>query len=398
MAQSEKSIIDGIKSRTRATHVTNNGDGTYSWKQIAPRSGDILEQGVWNESGSSSIKDAINAYNQKQKSILDGYRNAGNSAIDAIVSGGQYALDSAKGLLDLSKNTTNQAINTFGNLNNLASSLQGLGESIKPSPQALNAIDNAIAGYNESLGLIDGNFDAINGIMANGEAMVNIANQLFGMQEGDNLAGQYVSALKAIDPNRYVSMAASDVQNSYSNAQGQLERAMSRQGMSASAQAAALQKNWGNAMAAALAGAKTKARQQGISERLAAMGEAMGMAANIQKQGVDQKLGAANAHTNAVNARTSVLDAQTKAAATRAEIEAQAYELQMKALTSAGQMTQAAAEGLLNSVDSYNKAVGTNINAAEVFMKAQDAAAVYYSNQAEGLAKLAQWEQEQFYR
>ena len=239
MAQSEKSIIDGIKSRTGATHVTNNGDGTYSWKQIAPRSGDILKQGVWNESGSSSIKDAINAYNQKQKSILDGYRNAGNSAIDAIVSGGQYALDSAKGLLDLSKNTTNQAINTFGNLNNLASSLQGLGESIKPSPQALNAIDNAIAGYNESLGLIDGNFDAINGIMANGESMVNIANQLFGMQEGDNLAGQYVSALKAIDPNRYVSMAASDVQNSYSNAQGQLERAMSRQGMSASAQAAA---------------------------------------------------------------------------------------------------------------------------------------------------------------
>lgn len=340
MAQSEKSIIDDIKSRTGATHVTKNNDGTYSWKKISHIGGNLLSEGIYNYGGNGAANLIQNSINNQRNKYLD-MQNTATSSINAM-------RDISQDVYNLSKSNLN---NVNGIIGNATSNYEKLNKY-------------ADEGYNIAMGMTPG----INKIDAQGDNMLNIADQLFNLQEGDGLAGLYVSALKAIDPNRYVSMAASDVQNSFQNVQGQMERNMNRQGMSGSGQMASLQKNWGTAMAAALAGAKTKARQQGISEKMNAMSNAMEMAAGMQKQGVGEKL-------NAVEAKAKQVDV----------------------LTRAGQMTTAAAEGLLGSIDSYNKAMGTHLNAAELFLKAQDAAAVYYSEQAEGLAKLAQWQQEQFF-
>lgn len=192
--------------------------------------------------------------------------------------------------------------------------------------------------------------------------LMDAANELYAMSASDpnSLIGQYINSVKQIDPNRYVSMAASDTQKSFANAQGQLERSMARQGMGASAQAAALQKNWGTALASALAGAKTKARQTGISERLNALKESVGLANEMQKQAAAEKESASNMQLNTAEARAKQADA----------------------LTRAGQLTQAAAEGLLTGIDSYNKAMGTHLNAVELMMNAQGALADFYATKA----------------
>lgn len=316
-------ISDLIKEQygLTPTSITNNGNGTYSWK---------TEYGLTNYSGTFDMND----YNKKINSanLVKDYMEAGNSSIGDMLALGKNAYKSAQQNTNNVSNILNGARNNYNELNILSKDVQNIANDMSPG---INTVD------------------------AQGDNILDIASQIFGMQDGDTLAGQYVNALKAIDPDKYVSMAASDVQSSFSNAEGQMQRAMARQGMSGSGRSASLQKNWGIAMASALAGAKTKARQQGISEKLQAMSSAMEMASGLQKQGTEEKL-------SAIEARGKQIDA----------------------LTNAGQMTQAAAEGILKSVEVYNQSYGQQLDAAKVFMEAQDNAAQYYSTQAEGLAEM----------
>lgn len=114
------------------------------------------------------------------------------------------------------------------------------------------------------------------------------------------LAAEYLTALGQagdaalkVTPDRYVSQAAADVQSSFDNAKGQAERSLSRQGVSASSGAyGALQKQLATSLATALAAAKTKARQTGLSDQLSAltsrasmMKDALTTGAALQQQG-----------------------------------------------------------------------------------------------------------------
>lgn len=108
---------------------------------------------------------------------------------------------------------------------------------------------------------------------------------LSGDASGGGLAAEYLNALGLagdaalkVTPDRYVSEAAADVQNSFENARGQAERNLSRQGVSASSGAyGALQRQMAASLATALATAKTKARQTGLSEQLSALTSRAGL-------------------------------------------------------------------------------------------------------------------------
>ena len=79
----------------------------------------------------------------------------------------------------------------------------------------------------------------------------------------NSLAGQYIASLRNIDPNRYVSMAASDVQSSYQNVIGQIMRDLGRRGVDASSgRAMSLQQRLNDAMAAAQDAANKKNQYQ----------------------------------------------------------------------------------------------------------------------------------------
>lgn len=126
---------------------------------------------------------------------------------------------------------------------------------------------------------------------------------LSGDTSGGGLAAQYLNALGLasdaalqINPDRYVSMAAGDVQSSFDNAQGQFQRALSRQGVDAASGAgmSALRRQFTQSLATALAAAKTKARQAGLTEQVNALTQrtsmfkdALATGAALEQQGAD---------------------------------------------------------------------------------------------------------------
>jgi hypothetical protein len=126
---------------------------------------------------------------------------------------------------------------------------------------------------------------------------------LAGDTSGGGLASQYLNALTLagdaalkINPDRYVSMAAGDVQSSFDNAQGQFQRALSRQGVDAASGAgmSALRRQFTQSLATALAAAKTKARQAGLTDQVNALTQrtsmfkdALATGAALEQQGAE---------------------------------------------------------------------------------------------------------------
>jgi hypothetical protein len=109
---------------------------------------------------------------------------------------------------------------------------------------------------------------------------------LAGDTSGGGLAAQFLNAIGMagdaalqINPDRYVSMAAGDVQSSFDNAKGQFQRALSRQGIDAASGAgsSALQKQFTQSLATALAAMKTRARQAGLTDQVNALTQRAGL-------------------------------------------------------------------------------------------------------------------------
>jgi hypothetical protein len=92
------------------------------------------------------------------------------------------------------------------------------------------------------------------------------------------ILSQYVAAVKGYDPQFLVDQAAMDARTSYDKSKGIMERNMLRYGINPnSGRFAALQNDWARNLAAAEAGAKTKARRQVYLDRISTLGNAAGM-------------------------------------------------------------------------------------------------------------------------
>ena len=143
--------------------------------------------------------------------------------------------------------------------------------------QAAGGIGSAITNINNAASGLAPYADLIRG---NGDALSQLAASLMAGDAGaGGLAGDYLGAIRdagdaalALSPERYVSRAASDVQASFGNAAGQLERELARRGVSAGSGAmSALRQQLQSAFATAVASAKTNAWAQGETEKLDAL-------------------------------------------------------------------------------------------------------------------------------
>ena len=207
-----------------------NGWGTAYFSSATPTSS---SSGVTSGSGATQVQtptakqNAENAYQSMIDTVLGGYNNAVASSnnINSILNSAQSSLGDAK--------------IAASNITPLAQSLTNIGNSQM-------SIYDQLMGNAESNGAVKDYLDAI-GLAAD-------------------------AALK-INPDNYVSMAASDVQGSFDNALGQYQRNLSRQGVSAGSGAASarLQEQFQQSLATALAAAKTRARQSGLEAQQTAL-------------------------------------------------------------------------------------------------------------------------------
>lgn len=318
------------------------------------------------------------------------YQNSADSAASGAVGsaqGGVNAANAAAANAQASITNMNQyagqaaqsaaGIGTaITNVNNAAGQVNQSAAALTPYASQLNGYGQQV--YNQGLGLYN-----------YGQQYLTGSSDILGLNaNAGGLTGQYINALMSIDPNRYVSAAASDVNSSYGNARGQMERELARSGVSGGGRSAALNQQWAQAMAAALAGAKTRARQTGNNERLTALGSgltaAQGMAGTggtLSAQGVQAQATGGGL----VNQAAGVVANQGTLYGQAGSLYGTAGSLggtQANAYTNAGQLTQGAGQLGIS-------AAGLQVNAASALASAQQTAAQYYAQVSQGWGQLA---------
>lgn len=209
--------------------------------------------------------DAQKAYEDAIKTISGGLDSA-NAASERTIG----HIESADADLNSARTAASSITNAIGNVNSTASSLTGYADILRNMGLDTSGLGTAILNGDSSVGGLAGEY--LNAIGLAGDAALDIT------------------------PDRYVSQAASDTQKAHENALGQAERNLSRQGVSASSGAyGALQSQMATSLATALAAAKTKARQTGLSDRLTALTNRAGLYGNALTKGAElQQQGAQN--------------------------------------------------------------------------------------------------------
>lgn len=208
-------------------------------------------------------------------------KSAAQSAYEAAIKALNGGVESAKSARDLSAAHIKSADADLD-------TARGAAANITNAVDNVNATAQSLGGYSDILRNMGLDTAGIAAAILNKDTTAG------------GLAAEYLTALGQagdaalkITPDRYVSQAAADVQSSFDNAKGQAERSLSRQGVSASSGAyGALQKQLATSLATALAAAKTKARQTGLSDQLSAltsrasmMKDALTTGAALQQQG-----------------------------------------------------------------------------------------------------------------
>lgn len=174
-------------------------------------------------------------------------------------------------------------------------------------------ITNANADLEEAKAAARGMSDDINGIRSTADALNPYAQLLASMgqslyQQGNEtsevgkairagdssmggILGQFIdNAQNAFSPDAYVSQAATDTQASYDNMLGQLMRSLSRSGASTSGgNAMQAKSDWAKTAAAAIAGAKTRSRLQGLKDQQTQLSNALQTALSYDQQATTQK-------------------------------------------------------------------------------------------------------------
>lgn len=291
---------------------------------------------------------------------------ASNSSVAAAQSGLNAVLDGI--------GTTVSAINSINTqadkVNQQGATVNATADQVKAQYDKLDPIAKVLQGYgndlwNEGVSLSTEAKD----VFGQGKALVSLDPSAGG------LSAEYIKYWNSLSPDRYVSQATSDVNSSYSNALGQSQRALARRGVSASSGAyGALQNQYTNALATALAAAKTKARQTGLDQQASQLAKMVDAANTLYNMG--------NAtEQNALAAKNQAVAAQGKGAdviATKGEGYANAGKLQATAgnlFADAGNLFASAGDlnnkmlSLINSAygglsDAYGKQAGVAMDIA----------------------------------
>ena len=263
--------LPGWYKETPKTTTTINSYGAPNYSFAAPSVGGVgtsggVSAGGVSPSGSVAPSGQAAQYYQRAIDTMKGGLNSANAAI----ANSQKHIASADADLVSARGSASGISDAIANVNRTA-------ESLAPYADILRNLGIKTSDIGSSI--------------------------LSGDTSGGGLAAQYLNAFRLagdaalqLNPDRYVSMAAGDVQSSFDNAQGQFQRALSRQGVDAASGAgmSALRKQFTQSLATALAAAKTRARQAGLTDQVNALTQRTSMfkdalttGAALEQQGVE---------------------------------------------------------------------------------------------------------------
>lgn len=236
--------------------------------------------------------------------------------------------------------------------------------------------------------------DYASSVFGQGQTLVDQGNQLLGTWSNfAPLVGKYTSALGSLDPNNQVSMAAHDVQSSFQNTQGQNARALSRMGVDPSSGAFQAQKaQWDQALATALSGAKTRARNKGLQEQIAALAQGLNMGSGLTQAGAQIGGQGTNAMTQAgdmLGGAANILNQQGGLFGAAGQMESTAGGLmnsQADIFKGNAALQQSAAQLMLNLGAQTQQ---QQMQAQQLLQSAYNTGMQYYSSQAQGYGQLA---------
>lgn len=312
-----------------------------------------------------------------------GYGNAAENALQQMVSSAQSAVSQAganattPGAISGVQGAASDVRNTAGLIGNQASAVNDWAKQVGQTAHGLTPYAQSMQEYAQQ-------------IYGNGQNLVDQGKTILGSWEKFSpLLETYTGALKQLDPNSQVSMAAQDVQSSYQNAQGQNARTLSRMGVDPSSGAYQSQKQqWDQALATALAGAKTRARNSGLQEQITQLAQGLNLGGNLAQtgagiagQGAGEMVNGANVLGNAAG----IVQGQGQLQSSAGQLAQSAgglYGSQANAQQAAGQLEQAAGQLAMNLE-------GQQLDAQQFLSSVMNNAVQYYSQQAAGLAQAA---------
>ena len=337
--------------------------------------------------------------------VAGNYQGLADSSMAGSIGSAQGGINAANAGWDAAQNAINNANASVGTINmyagraaNAAGNISGSIANVNTAADDVRGIASSLTPYADQLGAWGRDIYGQGvDLYGQGQQYLTGGSDIMNLNaDAGGLTGAYVKALQAIDPNRYVAGAASDTQSAFSNAMGQMQRGLARQGVDASSgRGQAMMRQWAQATAAALSGAKTRARQVGITERLKALDAGTATArdmaatgANIQGTGMNAQA----AGGNLLKGAADVIGTQGQLTGTAGQLYGTAGQLsgtQANAYTNAGQLTQGAADVALRGGQLGVSAAGNIVNASNSLADAQSRAGMYYAQVAQGYGQLA---------
>lgn len=324
--------------------------------------------------------------------IAGAYTDAAENALNQMVQAAQNAVNQMGQNNAQTNNTVNASIGQMGDqadlMNQVAGQIGQQAGNVSDWAQKVGQTAGSLTPYAQSLQ------EYAQKVFGQGQTLVDQGNAILGTWGNfAPLVEQYTSALKSLNPNDRVSMAAHDVQASYQNAQGQKQRALSRMGVDPSSGAYQAQKaQWDQALATALAGAKTRARNQGLTEQITQLAQGLGVGSSLAQAGAGigtQGAGVMGQAGDLLGQAANVITSQGNLYGTAGQLDQAAGQLmgtQADVYQGSGQLQQAAGQLAINLGAQNQQQV---IAAQELLQNALGSAASYYNSQAAGYAQIA---------
>lgn len=324
--------------------------------------------------------------------ISKNYTDAAENALNQMINAAQNAVNKVGANNDKLNEQVNANIGAMGDqadlMNQVAGQIGQQAGAVSDWAEKVGQTAGSLTPYAQSLQ------DYAKKVFGQGQTLVDQGNAILGTWGNfAPLVGQYTEALKSLNPNDRVSMAAHDVQRSYQNTQGQNQRALSRMGVDPSSGAYQAQKaQWDQALATALAGAKTRARNQGLTEQITQLAQGLGVGSNLAQAGASigtQGAGVMGQAGDLIGQAANVITSQGNLYGTAGQLEQGAGQLmgtQADVYQGSGQLQQAAGQLALNLGQQTQQNV---LEAQKLLIDALGSASSYYNNQAAGFAKLA---------
>lgn len=344
-----------------------------------------------NGHGIGSQKQYLNT-NKTYGAISGAYTSAAENALNQMISAAQNAVNQVGQNNQQLNNQVNANIGAMGDqadrMNQVAGQIGQQAGSVSDWAAKVGQTAESLTPYAQSLQ------DYAQKVFGQGQTLVDQGSAILGTWGNfAPLVGQYIEALKSLSPDRYVSMVAHDVQSSYQNAQGQNQRALSRMGVDPSSGAYQAQKaQWDQALATALAGAKTRARNQGLTEQITQLAQGLGVGSNLAQAGASigtQGAGVMGQAGDLLGQAANVITSQGNLYGTAGQLDQAAGQLmgtQADVYQGSGALQQAAGQLALNLGAQTQQQV---IAAQELLQDALGSAASYYNSQSAGYAQLA---------